>query len=192
MSTLQVENLIGPTSGSNANKVIIPSGQTLDASGGGVKLPNGQKNIKNIWSASVATGLDITVNFSGFRALDVLHQFTVTPESTDSIFIINWSCGYTKGSSQSGMGFKLIRDGSEALGLDGTSRASNDYHGHRQAIVGTGYGNISGTKMYAPNSTSQMSIGMGVIIYDESSNSSIRVGNTSSRPFLITMTEIAQ
>ena len=34
MSTLQVENLIGQTSGSNANKVIIPSGQTLDASGG--------------------------------------------------------------------------------------------------------------------------------------------------------------
>ena len=34
MSTLQVENLIGPTSGSNANKVIIPSGQTLDASEG--------------------------------------------------------------------------------------------------------------------------------------------------------------
>ena len=34
MSTLQVENLIGPTSGSNANKVIMPSGQTLDASNG--------------------------------------------------------------------------------------------------------------------------------------------------------------
>jgi hypothetical protein len=33
MSTLQVENLIGPTSGSNANKVIIPSGQTLHAPG---------------------------------------------------------------------------------------------------------------------------------------------------------------
>jgi len=34
MSTLQVENLIGQTSGSNANKIIIPSGQTLDASNG--------------------------------------------------------------------------------------------------------------------------------------------------------------
>jgi len=40
MSTLQVENLIGPTSGSNANKVIIPSGQTLDASNGFV-APSG-------------------------------------------------------------------------------------------------------------------------------------------------------
>ena len=33
MSTLQVENLIGPTSGSNANTVLIPSGQTLHAPG---------------------------------------------------------------------------------------------------------------------------------------------------------------
>ena len=33
MSTLQVENLIGPTSGSNANTVLIPSGQTLYAPG---------------------------------------------------------------------------------------------------------------------------------------------------------------
>jgi len=191
-SELTVQTLRGPTSGANANKVLIPSGHTLDASGGTITLPNGQRNIKNVWSAMVSTGLDITVNFSGFRALDVLHQFTVTPESTDSIFIINWSCAYTKSAFNSGMGFKLIRDGNEVDGLDGSSRASNNYHGHRQSIEGTGYGDISGTKVYAPNSTSQMSIGIGVIIYDESTNSNIRVGNTSSRPLLITMTEIAQ
>ena len=34
MSTLHVENLKGLSSGSNANKIIIPSGQTLDASNG--------------------------------------------------------------------------------------------------------------------------------------------------------------
>ena len=31
--TLTVQNIEGPSSGSNANKVIIPSGQTLDVSG---------------------------------------------------------------------------------------------------------------------------------------------------------------
>ena len=41
MSTLFVENLKGPTSGSNANKVTIPSGQTLTVSGGMVP-PAGQ------------------------------------------------------------------------------------------------------------------------------------------------------
>ena len=34
MSTLHVENLKGLSSGGNANKIIIPSGQTLDASNG--------------------------------------------------------------------------------------------------------------------------------------------------------------
>jgi len=37
-SELYVETLKGLTSGANANKVIIPSGQTLDASAGGHKL----------------------------------------------------------------------------------------------------------------------------------------------------------
>ena len=32
MSTLHVENLKGLSSGGNANKIIIPTGQTLDAS----------------------------------------------------------------------------------------------------------------------------------------------------------------
>ena len=42
MSTLHVENLKGPTTGSNANKIIVPSGQTLDASGGTITPSSGQ------------------------------------------------------------------------------------------------------------------------------------------------------
>ena len=38
-SVLQVEELRGPSSGANANKVIIPSGQTLDISGGALERP---------------------------------------------------------------------------------------------------------------------------------------------------------
>ena len=42
MSTLHVENLKGPTSGANANKIIVPSGQTLDASAGVLTPSAGQ------------------------------------------------------------------------------------------------------------------------------------------------------
>jgi hypothetical protein len=38
-SELIVQTLKGPTTGANANKVIIPSGQTLDASAGSISLP---------------------------------------------------------------------------------------------------------------------------------------------------------
>ena len=42
MSTLHVENLKGLSSGGNANKIIIPSGQTIDASAGTLKPSAGQ------------------------------------------------------------------------------------------------------------------------------------------------------
>ena len=48
MSTLIVENLKGPTTGANANKIIVPSGQTIDASATG--------------PLSVASGTTLTVN----------------------------------------------------------------------------------------------------------------------------------
>lgn len=41
MSTIKVENLTGITSGANANKVIVPAGQTLDASGATLVPPAG-------------------------------------------------------------------------------------------------------------------------------------------------------
>mgnify|MGYP001202909350 CR=1 FL=1 len=41
MSTLTVQTLQAPTSGANANKVIIPSGHTLDASSGSVNASGG-------------------------------------------------------------------------------------------------------------------------------------------------------
>ena len=42
MSTLHVENLKGLSSGGNANKIIVPSGQTLDASAGVLTPSAGQ------------------------------------------------------------------------------------------------------------------------------------------------------
>ena len=42
MSTLHVENLKGLSSGGNANKIIVPSGQTLDASAGTIAPSVGQ------------------------------------------------------------------------------------------------------------------------------------------------------
>ena len=63
MSTLQVENLIGPTSGSNANKVIIPSGQILHATGHVLQVVEGSTNTPNSTSSTSAvnSGLDATI-----------------------------------------------------------------------------------------------------------------------------------
>ena len=44
MSTLHVENLKGLSSGGNANKIIVPSGQTLTAPGHVIQVVSGDIN----------------------------------------------------------------------------------------------------------------------------------------------------
>jgi len=71
--TLTVQNLQGPTSGANANKVIIPSGQTLDASEGFtppagsvvqvVTVQDGSNSnitVANAWVHVICCGISIT------------------------------------------------------------------------------------------------------------------------------------
>lgn len=69
MGTLTVQTLQAPTSGANANKVIIPSGHTLDASNGFIS-PNGyilqvkrgfNTNTVTV-NASTGTGASVTLN----------------------------------------------------------------------------------------------------------------------------------
>jgi hypothetical protein len=55
VGTLTVQNLQGPTSGANANKVIVPSGQTLDASGGTL-VPSAGAVVQTVkWNPVVST-----------------------------------------------------------------------------------------------------------------------------------------
>jgi hypothetical protein len=53
--TLTVQNLQGPSSGANANKIIVPSGQTLDASGGSFIPELGQIRKVVAWKPVIST-----------------------------------------------------------------------------------------------------------------------------------------
>ena len=55
MSTLHVENLKGLSSGGNANKIIVPSGQTLTAPGHVIQTVVGSTNYLNTGTAAFAT-----------------------------------------------------------------------------------------------------------------------------------------
>lgn len=83
MSTLVVENLNGPTSGSNANKVIIPSGQTLDASAGTI-TPSVNQVVKTSLSRSTsAMSASTTASY-----IDVL-SLSFTPTFDNSVLLIS-------------------------------------------------------------------------------------------------------
>jgi hypothetical protein len=98
--TLTVQNLQGPSSGANANKIIVPSGQELHAAG-------------HVVSAS-RIDLDTEQTFTSASFIDVTNgSITVTPKTSNSTFIVTASChGYTTtaGASWSSLVIRLVRD----------------------------------------------------------------------------------
>jgi|DEB0MinimDraft_10_1074344.scaffolds.fasta_scaffold54886_2 hypothetical protein len=81
-SELIVQTLKGPTSGANANKVIIPSGQTLDASAGGMTTPAGHviQVVDFKTGAQTATSSSTPVKTNLFKS--------ITPSSTNSKILV--------------------------------------------------------------------------------------------------------
>ena len=77
MSTLQVENLIGPTSGANANKVIIPSGQTLHAAGHVIQCISSDD--ARGWASSASTS---------FVASGI--SLSITPKFANSVILVDF------------------------------------------------------------------------------------------------------
>ena len=73
-SELFVQTIKGPTSGANANKVIVPTGQTLTAPGHVIQV------VQNL------TTTDTTVNSTGYT--DTTLTATITPSSTSSKILV--------------------------------------------------------------------------------------------------------
>lgn len=97
MSTLVVENLKGPTTGSNANKIIVPSGQELLASGHIVQVV---ETVSDSWTSTTSTSFAST----GLSA-------SITPSSTSSkIFIMVAFNGLYTVDAGAYIAFKLHKD----------------------------------------------------------------------------------
>ena len=80
-SELYVETLKGLTSGDNANKVIIPAGQTLDASAGGITLPAGTGG-KVLQVKTVSTSNLQSFTSTSYAASNL--SVSITPSSASS------------------------------------------------------------------------------------------------------------
>ena len=76
MSTLHVENLKGLSSGGNANKIIVPSGQELHASG---------HTLQTVFNTSLPTSYE-TISSGSFTNTGV--HVTITPKASNSSMLI--------------------------------------------------------------------------------------------------------
>lgn len=119
MSTLHVENLKGLSSGGNANKVIIPSGQTIDASAGTL-VPSADQVLQYKYGTTNTYTAFTTTSFAATNL-----QVSITPKSASSILLLHvttacwWS---TSTPSANYIKLTIYKDGStnifDALSYD--------------------------------------------------------------------------
>jgi len=98
-SELYVETLKGLTSGANANKIVVPSGQILYAPGHVIQ---------------VVTGTFGNVNLNETTTFTDIASLAITPTSTTSKIIVTFNFQLIWGSGTSGytngVGFRILRD----------------------------------------------------------------------------------
>jgi len=109
MSTLHVENLKGLSSGGNANKIIVPSGQTLYAPG----------HVVQVVSATYQTQATTT----GQSFVDTGLTASITPKSSSSkVFVtVSQAFSFTNTADDQYQGNLVITDGSNNVLFGGTS-----------------------------------------------------------------------
>jgi hypothetical protein len=187
MSTLQVENLIGPTSGSNANKVIIPSGQTLDASNGFIP-PAG--SVVQVVKTGGTNPAYTTATSTSFVATNL--QLDITPKYANSLLKIEASHSYWWSTSGLSGGtyasFTFYRDSTTNIAsahggvasLEGGLSANNNFNRQTNYI-----------EYDSPNTTNTVNYKVYIKQWAQVTSSLYVIDNANGRN-TITITEIAQ
>ena len=174
-SELIVQTLKGPTSGANANKVIVPSGQTLDIDAwsppAGTVIEIYQSTLQGGWSTTSSSWSDIT---------DL--SITVTPKSSSSKFYVEFQV--TGGNNNGSAGVKIVRDisgvGSSNImnGISWSSRVpasvANYYtHGNNDSQNTNGV-----SKLDSPATTNNITYKLQARVGDTSGGGTFQINNT--------------
>ena len=148
MSTLHVENLKGLSSGSNANKIIVPSGQTLTAPGHVIQL------VRTQTSSTLAIA-------SGDSYTNVV-TCAITPKASSSLLKITTSGVYYSNHTASNVNnrFRLLRDGSGLSDYNGSQDSNTgQYLQYRTSAVNNHIPvPFNFTWVHAPNTTSSTTL----------------------------------
>lgn len=183
-SELIVQTLKGPTSGANANKVIIPSGQTLDI---------------NDWSPPAGTVLQVVqdtslarVSYTGTSYAACGLDATITPSSTSSKMLITVTAHLAALANSITMA--TLYRGDTAIALPTHGGSYNATLLNYPATDGNGMNSTSIMWLDSPSTTSQITYSLkirvpqgGDAIYLNGRSSDGAFGGASS----ITVMEIA-
>ena len=115
--TLVAQTIQGPSSGANANKVLIPSGHTLDVSGGAfIPEPDQILQVKHVsWDTT-------TVNSVSQTYVEVTDSaITITAKGNNSKFYLTSACNVYQDSNGNGMNTGFYRNSTIIRGTAGSS-----------------------------------------------------------------------
>ena len=146
MSTLHVENLKGLSSGGNANKIIIPSGQTLDASNG-FTAPAG--HVIQMQNAGIAGNASTTASTS---FVDTGLSVNITPKFATSkiLVIVHTVVSILNGANNTRVDYRCLESG-------GTEIYRMDFHGADGTPAGGNIQkNMSGSGIFPCSNTNQL------------------------------------
>ena len=136
--TLQVGNIIGPTTGTDANKVLIPSGQTLHAPGHVIQVVENAFSSNNITSSTSYVASDLTA--------------TITPTSSSSKILVVISTGADTNDTNRIIHYTLYRNNTTNL----MSGGSVDYMGYARNTAGRILFPTTFSYTDSPNTTSSV------------------------------------
>ena len=111
VGTLVVQNLQGPAAGANANKIIVPAGQVLDASAGFVAPAGSVIQVVSVTTNAFTSGTNADSSWLAISGLEA----AITPLSSSSKILVSVFVGKASNASSADPGgdrqinFKLTR-----------------------------------------------------------------------------------
>lgn len=130
--TLTVQTLQGPSSGANANKLLIPSGHTLDAAGGTL-VPSADQVVQYKWYANTAT-FDSTAS-----VYTAVQSVNFTPKKSGNRIVARFSSHlYKYNTSNLPASFgRLTIDGSQVWQNDYVTYHDTSQYMYTFSVVGS-------------------------------------------------------
>ena len=151
-SEITVQTIRGPASGANANKILIPAGQTLDASSGFIPPPGGVLQVvQTVKTDTFSTQSTSYVDITGLTV-------TITPSSASNKILVLTNISINSQNAHGG-GMLLLRNGTPINQADAAgNRRRSSFSG--QGFTGDASGDqimsmvVVGTYIDSPSSTS--------------------------------------
>jgi len=187
-SELYVETLKGLTSGANANKVIIPSGQTLDLGSGSINMPTGNYYLNQV-SGVEKSGSDETLNVShdqlAWQTALTNCSITLTPKSSNSVFIVYITLAWRAASITPGVSLGVEINGTRATPLSGDQALLHYYNGHRVTNTSTKHTESSGLGIYNAVGSSSHEFKIVPYVYNEGSSETVYFSQAGTQMYIM-------